>query len=286
MKFSTLQGISRAIAKRDIEQARYLIQDALNGETGIHWQRDLSKLDQFLMDGEPRFKVLAKDGNSKLPFLAFSSLPGMGHCPGASETGCLQFCYSFRAWRYPAAFCRQVQNTVLTQTLAGMELIANEIDKHKPDSGSIDFRLYVDGDFASAGSVMAWMRIIKQRPWLNTYGYSKSWAELLDYNREAGGDWPSNYTLNLSSGSLHNDKVKEQVKQLPITRGEFIAVSVGYKVRSDMHNDREHQKALRMAHGKRNSFTCPGKCGSCTKTGHACGAKDRFKGIDIIIAVH
>jgi len=285
MKFDTLKGISRAISNADTDQALYLIEQALIGETGKHWQRDLLKLRDFMLDGTPRFKILAKDGNSKLPFLAFSSLPGEGHCPGAGD--CLQFCYSFRAWRYPTAFCRQAQNTLLQQTLAGFQHIKHDLDRYKPDTGkSVDFRLFVDGDFSGPGNVLYWMHLLKHRPWLNTYGYSKSWAELLDYDRESGSDWPSNYTLNLSSGSVHGDTVKDAVKALPITRGEFIAVSVGYKVRSDMHNDREHQKALRMAHGKRNTFTCPGKCGSCTKTGHACGAKDRFKNIDIIIAVH
>ena len=48
-------------------------------------------------------------GNVKLPFLSFSTLPGVT-CPGASS--CLDYCYSFKAWRQPAAFFRQVQNTL------------------------------------------------------------------------------------------------------------------------------------------------------------------------------
>ena len=37
-----------------------------------------------------------KVGNSKLPFLNFSTLPG-STCPGAGE--CLNYCYSFKSWR-------------------------------------------------------------------------------------------------------------------------------------------------------------------------------------------
>ena len=49
-------------------------------------------------------------GNGKLPFLSFSTLPAVT-CPGAGD--CLVYCYSYKAWRQPAAFFRQVQNTLL-----------------------------------------------------------------------------------------------------------------------------------------------------------------------------
>lgn len=282
MEFKTLRTISSAIAKQDKILTCTLINNALSNETGKHWIRDLNKLKQVILTNTPQFKILAKDGNSKLPFLAFSSLPGVGHCPGAGD--CLSFCYSFKAWRYPAAFCRQAQNSWLMQSITGWNQIANAIDQHKPDTGSIDFRLYVDGDFSSAGNVRAWFNILHSRSWLNTYGYSKSWQELLEYSKYM--PLPDNYTLNLSSGSVHGDDIKQAIKNLSITRGEFIAVTVGYPVKNTMHNDREHQRRLRQAHGyTRKVFTCPGKCGSCTKQAHACGS-DRFKGIDIIIAVH
>ena len=99
--------ISNAVAKKDIPGAIAAIDTILLTETGAHWVRDLNKLKAFLIDGAPRFSIFAKDGNGKLPFLAFSSLPGKGFCVGAGD--CLSFCYSFKAWRYPAAFCRQVQ---------------------------------------------------------------------------------------------------------------------------------------------------------------------------------
>ena len=281
MNFTILQTISSAIAEQDRIQACSLINSALLTETGTHWKRDLLKLREVLLTNTPKFTILAKDGNSKLPFLAFSSLPGKGHCPGAGE--CLNFCYSFKAWRYPAAFCRQAQNSFLMQSYEGFKTIENAIDQHRPDTGIIDFRLYVDGDFSSVNNVSSWFNIIGNRPWLNTYGYSKSWNELISFS-----NWnsalPDNYLLNLSSGSLHNNDVKDDVKKLSIVRGEFITVNVGYKVKSSMHNERKHQAVLRSTYGKK-AFTCPGKCGTCTNKGHACGS-DRFKGIDIIIAVH
>lgn len=270
--------IANAIAAKDNRGACRVIDDILTTETGAHWVRDLTKVREFLLDGEPRFSIMAKDGNGKLPFLAFSSLPGKGFCVGAGD--CLEFCYSFKAWRYPAAFCRQVQNSILLQTKAGKRHILSALDKFKPKAGAIDFRLYVDGDFTGVEDIEFWMEALTARPWLLTYGYSKSWQSFLDYT----GIVPSNYKLNLSSGSKYDDSVKDKLKAFDYVRGEFVAVSVGHKVATQDHAKRKHQATLRQVYAKK-AYTCTGKCGDCTPIGHACGS-DRFKGIDIIIAVH
>ena len=68
------------------------------------------------------FKVF-KIGNSKLPFLNFSTLP-IVTCIGAGI--CKKYCYSFKAWRYPASFLRQVQNTLL---MFEFDLIEKELNK-------------------------------------------------------------------------------------------------------------------------------------------------------------
>lgn len=274
------EQIAAAIATNNGETILDTIDAVLADETGKHWIKYLNKLKRVVHTGLAEFSIFSKDGNSKLPFLAFSALPGATACPGAGE--CLNFCYSFRAWRYPAAFCRQAQNSILMGTMTGRQTIYNALREFETEE-SIDFRLYVDGDFRNHEEVSFWMDCLFEYKWLNAYGYSKSWEELLAYEN-SGREWPTNYQLNLSSGSRHNAEVKAQVKALPIARGEFIAVSIGEKVTSAMHNDREHQMKLREAHG-RKAFTCPGKCGSCTNKGHACGSA-RFKGIDIIIAVH
>lgn len=278
MKFTQLKLIADCISHGDMVGASDAIDKALEGETGKNWNRDLRKLQETLADQQPRFKVLAADGNSKLPFVAFSALPGEGFCPGAGD--CLQFCYSFRAWRYPAAFARQAQNSVLMKTDAGRKAILDALDAVGTEPR--DFRLYVDGDFGSVDEVAFWMGALDERPHLQAYGYSKSWSQLIAFG--AWYEFPENYQLNLSSGSIHGADMEERVSALPITRGRFVAVPVGHKVRAADHGNREHQKMLREVYG-RKAFTCPGKCGSCTNNGHACGSK-RFAGIDIIIAVH
>ena len=125
-------------------------------------------------------------------------------------------------------------------------------------------RLYVDGDFSSVRDVEFWMELIRARPALAVYGYSKSFRELLAYGDALayGQSWPTNYLLNLSGGHAHAAHVVEEMKTLPITRGTFDAVSIGRKVKSSEHGLPATNKALFQAAGK-GIFPCPGKCGDC-----------------------
>jgi hypothetical protein len=239
----------------------------------IGWQRSFARLSRVFATGKPMLTVIKSDGNSKLTFYAFSSLPGVT-CPGAGE--CLKFCYSFRAWRYPDAFARQIQNAFLMRFYP--DTIASAFNAIPNGS---DFRLYVDGDFSSVSDVSFWFSLLLSRPSVKAYGYSKSFTELLSYN----GDYPSNYALNVSSGHNHSDDTVNMIKALPITRGEFRAVSVGFKVKSNMHGTKVVNDALRIKSNER-IFPCPGKCGSCTGKGHACGMLDNLKGRIIAIAIH
>lgn len=241
------------------------------------WQANFSKLEQVIVSGLPVYSVFALNGNSKLPFVSFSSLPGVT-CPGAGA--CLDFCYSFRAWRYPAAFMRQCQNAFLLRHNAPMIVQALQDVDATFKGQSYDVRLYVDGDFASAHDVAFWFDTIKAFPLAKVYGYSKSFAEILAYE----GEYPSNYMLNISGGHNASFETIEKVKALPITRGEFIAVSIGKKVKGHEHGTPAINKALRDSF-KIKAFPCPGTCGTCTGKGHACGMQ-ALKGVPIIIAMH
>ena len=237
------------------------------------WIRSFDRLSRVFTSGKPELTIIKADGNSKLPFYAFSSLPGVT-CPGAGA--CLKFCYSFRAWRYPDAFARQIQNAFL------MRFYPDTIrDAFNTIPDGADFRLYVDGDFASVSDVDFWFSLLLSRPNIKAYGYSKSFTELLSYT----GAYPSNYALNVSSGHNHSVDTVNRIKALPITRGEFRAVSVGFKVKSNMHGTKAVNDALRIKSNER-IFPCPGKCGSCTGKGHACGMLDSLKGKIIAIAIH
>jgi len=240
------------------------------------WRACFAKIDALITTGQSQATIFSMSGNSKLPFISFSSLPGVT-CPGAGD--CLAFCYSFSAWRYPAAFMRQLNNAFLLRFESNQISVAFDAIDNKMQQ-AYDVRLYVDGDFSSTDDVSFWFDLIKTSSKANVYGYSKSFAQILSYS----GTWPTNYVLNISSGHNSDTATVDAVKALPITRGEFIAVSLGRKVRSKEHGTVTINKELRAAYGAK-AFPCPGACGSCTGKGHACGMQT-LKGLPIIIAVH
>lgn len=227
--------------------------------------------------GKAPYTVFVK-GNSKLPFHAFSALPVVA-CPGAGE--CVNWCYSLRAWRTPSAFFRQLQNTVLLRFAPS---IIRSAFSTLPANCTL--RLYVDGDFDSADTLAMWMDLLHTRTDIKAYGYSKSWELLLGY----AGNWPVNYRLNVSSGSKYSDDIKHQVLALPITRGEFVAVPIDIpKMENSIKYSHPTYKAATRAsaqvQGISRAFLCPGQCGTCTKSTHACGS-ELFSGIPIVIGIH
>jgi hypothetical protein len=280
-KFDLLQDFAAVIQTGDqfaISKALYQLQisDAFQGKG---WQLNFAKLADLFADGAARFSIFALGGNSKLPFVSFSTLPGVT-CPGAGA--CIEFCYSYRAWRYPAAFARMVQNAWLMRfNPAAISAAFAEIAASRADG--FDFRLYVDGDFSSGADVAFWMAELHKTPTARAYGYSKSFAALLGF--DVIGTWPKNYQLNISSGHNASPAMLTAVKTLPITRGEFIAVSIGRKVKSADHGTAAVNQALRDAMPDHKIFPCPGTCGSCTGKGHACGMP-QLKGRVIAIAMH
>lgn len=241
------------------------------------WLANFAKLENVITSMQPVYSVFALNGNSKLPFVSFSSLPGVT-CPGAGD--CLIFCYSFRAWRYPAAFMRQCQNAFLMRHNQPAIVQALQAVNDTFKGEAYDVRLYVDGDFSSADDVAFWFDTIKAFPLAKVYGYSKSFDAIIAYE----GEYPTNYMLNISGGHNASFETIEKVKALPITRGEFIAVSIGKKVKSTDHGKPETNQALRRVFNIK-AFTCPGTCGTCTGKGHACGMQ-ALKGVPIIIAMH
>lgn len=252
------------------------------GSWGFHAQKMIA----FLRDGVPAFTIFTK-GNSKLPFVSFSVLP-LVSCPGAGD--CKRWCYSLKAWRYPAAFFRQLQNLILLFSEQGRATITRAFLSL---AHAVTVRLYVDGDIHNLETLAFWFRLCSDRPDLSVYGYSKSWGVFLRWE----GAFPSNYTLNLSSGSVYNAEVKAQVAKLPIVRGEFVAVQASVPAPkrckktgapSDLGAWQAYRKAVMQAAqaaGHAKVFVCPGLCGFCSNGKHACGNRD-FDGVTIAIGVH
>lgn len=233
------------------------------------------------------FSIFAEKGNSKLPsFVAFSSLPGVT-CPGAGD--CLNFCYSFKAWRAPRAFMRQAQNAYILRFKPQLIVAAlDSIMRKSKFRGGFDLRLYVDGDFSSVSDFALWQGVLNDYPTIRAYGYSKSFAEIMAY-ADSGASFASNYVLNVSSGHNHSAAIVARINALPITRGSFVAVPVARKGRSIDHANPDHRNLVQSATKANTSasraFACPGQCNTCTSAGHACGSM-KFKGVTIGIAVH
>jgi hypothetical protein len=261
-------------------------------ETRNTWAYHMARMVKWMgndMEGPLPFVVFNLKGNSKLPFAQFSSL-ALADCPG--KGACAKFCYSLTGWRYPAAFFRQLQNSLLLRFNKGAILQAFDSMPSKVTK----LRLYVDGDFPSVEVLAFWMDLIKTRPSLAVYGYSKSWAEFVAL-AGTGYQWPDNYLTNASGGSRHNPNsgIARAFLALPVVRGSFEALPVArHHIKSRAYQDKtkEGSRAYRaevlakLKALQAKAFACPGNCGNCLPNGrHACG-DESFKGVAIGIGIH
>lgn len=294
--FSVLEQVGNAIEMQSKAYAIATIEDAARyfekrriaqGKRKSAYVAMLQNLVSVLNTGFPAYSVFSINGNSKLPFVAFSALPGKAHCPGAGD--CLSWCYSFRSWRMPAAFGRQAQNSILRKYYP--QRIVESLDAimaKRNFSKGITLRLYVDGDFNTLSDFALWQGVLIERPSVKAYGYSKSFDVILAY-ANSGATFASNYILNISSDHRYNENTVQRIVALPITRGSFTTVQIKRTSRKIEHDNPEHRRAVQSALKGYNSvtkvFACPGLCGSCTSSGHACGSM-KFKGISIGIAAH
>ncbi len=314
VKRSTLIAFTQNIDDAFSWEVKQHILDLIAGFEGqgldnsSHWVLNAQKLlafwDSIILSKEckPAYSIFSEQGNVKLPFLSFSTLPGIT-CPGAGD--CLKFCYSFTAWRYPAAFFRQVQNTLLMRYKRDViEYHYNKlVDKHRrkmaagKTSDKLQFRLYVDGDFSSIDELSFWMRLLKlETSTVDAYGYSKSWKIFEEYEDHPCYQWPINYRLNLSSGSRYENDARLFIKlsKLPICRGEFVALEIdksglpkGFKVFDQKEYHARVREALRAKFPGKKVVSCGGVCGSCNDgTGKHWCASDRLQNVIIGIGVH
>lgn len=223
-----------------------------NGMTTINWIRGgvMNHPPSYYTasgDGSPVFEL----GNVKLPYWQFSTLAGIT-CVGAGacmnkqgdvtnqkwlgNKGGMGWCYSFSAWRQPAPFFRHLNNTIMMR-LPDKKHILNALDdvtayeKKKNGTDRFVLRLYVDGDMHDESAIDFWMKTLRARPNIMAYGYSKSWPQFLNYDKKINGNWPDNYSLNLSGGSKYDNipALRERMMKLKCTRGEFVAVKMGKK---------------------------------------------------------
>lgn len=243
------------------------------------WRFYLRRQAALYVAGKTPGQPFKAGGNRKLPFYAWSTLP-IVTCPGAGD--CVDWCYSLKAWRYPAAFLRQAANTLRLRF--GKREIINAA-RDLPHGTTV--RLYVDGDFDSEATALFWANVMRQRPDVQWYGYSKS----LHILAAVGARFPGNYTLNLSSGSRFSRESAEYaaVRAMPFTRGEFLAVPIAGKHPRGFkrYQSRAYHAAVRESAretGLAGAFSCPGDCGPCGNGRHMCGRVEFHN--PIVIGIH
>jgi len=282
--------LARIASKGTMSEILVALREALDGlpvsGPGFTWRREGEKLYAFLT-GErstPPYQLFMAKGNSKLPFYTWSTLP-VFTCPGVGACG--SWCYSLTGWRNAAPYWRQVQNTVLLRFMP--EVVADTFLDLKD---GITLRLYVDGDFADEATVRFWFKLLRLRPDIRAYGYSKSWDELAAAQDAA----PANYILNVSSGGRERSVSRAAALSLPMARGLFVAVQVPARfmaMKAARYKDPEYHEAVRQAAralGHQKVFSCTGLCGTCVKGRdgqwtHACGDM-RFKDVVIANGIH
>ena len=267
-----------------LEDLRSLVLEIAQSRQGKpKWQDACAKVvawlgDTFLPTPSP---VISPD-NDKLNYANFGAA-AIGTCPGMGK--CVELCYSLRAFRFPHAFFRQIINTVCIRSKDGPLQHVTDAFISLPNSST--FRLYTDGDFDSVETVVYWMDLLRQRPDITCWGYSKSWLELLAANEVMQGDWPDNYMLNRSNGSCHEHSVAKAIEGLPCYRDDFIYVKTQDYGKERYKNPAYKREVMRIGRdlAPDKAFVCPGKCHECTSLGPACAIPE-FKGITIFNGEH
>lgn len=208
----------------------------------------------------PPFTIFT-EGSSKLPFFQWSTVPGIT-CPGAGKcwdqrpsavkigkdgnpyrnitsTPHKAYCYSLSGWRQVYPYLRQLQNTILTR-IKDKSHIERDLMRVQKKNPKAVVRLFVDGDFDSLETLEFWMHTCRRFPEMQFYGYSKSWHLFTEYDKKHGGDWPENYTLNLSNGTMWEsiggemyDRMMDRMMKLKCVRGRFIAIKDVYRRDAD-----------------------------------------------------
>ena len=215
----------------------------------IEWLKDPVNI-------QPPFTILT-EGSIKLPFFQWSTVPGIT-CPGAgkcwderpsaikfdkdgdpyrniSSTPHKAYCYSLSGWRQVYPYLRQLQNTILTR-ITDKSHIERDLMRVQKKNPKAVVRLFVDGDFDSLETLEFWMHTCRRFPEMQFYGYSKSWHIFVKYDEKHGGNWPENYVLNLSNGTMWETlggeiyrKMSDRMLQLKCVRGRFIAIKDVYR---------------------------------------------------------
>ena len=107
-------------------------------------------------------------GNSKTECFSFD-LPAIETCPGRTEE-CSRDCYAANLMRiYPAVDAKYRRNQEITYHPGFVDYMVATIP------ADCQFRIHVSGDFFHPDYVLKWVEIVKRRPDVTFYAYTRSW---------------------------------------------------------------------------------------------------------------
>lgn len=139
--------------------------------------------------GVPSFNLLAGGSNEKysgyIPAAARADLLntcgtcGCNNCPG---------CYAKRLTRYPAVFNNYAENTLLTLTTAGRQIIYDTVADYVKMNYPRFFRIHDSGDFNSLEYLTMWDRIAEEFPDTIFYCYTKRLDLMEEFKKINGRD--------------------------------------------------------------------------------------------------
>ena len=117
-------------------------------------------------------KVCVGHGNSKVGNIPTFSLPSRLTCPGASPW-CIEHCYARRIEQL-RTLCRAGYSRNLVLTWDAERFISTMLKAIPPDLPC--FRIHVCGDIYDREYSNSWQRICLQRPRVQFFAYTRSWA--------------------------------------------------------------------------------------------------------------
>lgn len=122
-------------------------------------------------------------------------------CPQAGV--CAKACYALNGtYRFPAVKAAHQRNLLLVlDHLADWEVQMTEELAHKRHAGGW-VRIHDAGDFFSDAYLAAWLRIMRARPEVNFYAYTK---EVLRFRQMVEPDPPANFRWVYSYGGQQDD---------------------------------------------------------------------------------
>ena len=147
----------------------------------------------FLVRNSKIKKSAKRTFNFGIP--AYQSSTGLKTCPnaGACAKGCYALAGAYRFSNVAQAFERRL---AATQSDAFIDAMLKDIDKQKAER----IRIHDSGDFYSEDYLDRWLIIMKSRPHVEFYAYTKM---ISLFNRRKA-DLPKNFTLIYSFGGTED----------------------------------------------------------------------------------